>query len=1052
MLNYSIRKVKSTCIVLSLSVISHSRFFPTFFDNFSIILKSADAFPEVILFLILQDHDEKSIPRSRTTSHSDLLDLNSGGHKSDGGRSRHSSGASGTAKRRIRANSSSSNHNEFIATKKLRVEVTKLDLSDHSAASSADELMDAYERSQRKKLRSLRSSSGSGNGTAETTTENATADKENEISAETSTVSPSSKKRRSELDKLLEAGLSSFHCESARQAADRLGLGPLKVDVSDNNSEAGSTTGAANEASSSRLLQEADVNQNSKKRPGTTGRPKKFKKRGRKRRSAANEAPEDEEEEEEEDDNESPMSSPYGVTDDLLESMLGKVDGEEMEIAKMEYSFEKTPFLESWFQTYSRQDQGDEVLHYPEYISFPLPYEMPMNTFTYQKKIIGNKEGKNGSSKLGTPGASGTATPTEEEPLPPEEPVVQRATRGNKNNSTKKTQHETPSGVLDKLCPKTKAALKNADLSRKSPRGHASTKSFMNHASPYVDDMDEEAFEELLKADANLIKNLAYLDECSNDSTFSSLNAQHHLENEAKLAEIANRLDVFFCEDDPVLNPQPSENPTSTKRSRRQSSSDKILNGTSNHKKSKKSKENENSIDKLIDSNVDPMFLDCLEEELPSVTFDDQPKDTLDLINTYDKCSSINLLGRKKKRSLPNLQNPEDNSRRSVPNLEDSNSENLVICHSSDPQSTILRRLLINNRKSTGKKVVNKKSPKKTSTTPKAEPNDSSSECNSNVETASIDEEITRKRKRSGATRFPSPKKTKKGVIQPQLRSPRLTSPKIVAQKGNSSAVKKKTSPATLRAARDKVNKAKKTAISNTRNGSKSVQLRLNLGKNGLSLRKPDQQPGKQPKRGRPAPASPVISPRIRAATNTKKSKVVKKGQKGRNFPGPSPPPTLNTGALKVKTIDVVDIPSSDEDPDDDDDDHNFRPGNGKKKGRKRRRKNKKKRSLNVKHTKKLYFVPKVITIDSDDEEQSEDGDEEEVDVDVSEDDSVQDDSNECTDQDQSADDEEESEAKESSESDEDKPIRPAILAKSKRKERLKKKPSGRSLRKKRKT
>ena len=36
-----------------------------------------------------------------------------------------------------------------------------------------------------------------------------------------SAVSPSSKKRRSELDKLLEAGLSSFHCETAKEAADR---------------------------------------------------------------------------------------------------------------------------------------------------------------------------------------------------------------------------------------------------------------------------------------------------------------------------------------------------------------------------------------------------------------------------------------------------------------------------------------------------------------------------------------------------------------------------------------------------------------------------------------------------------------------------------------------------------------------------------------------------------------------------------------------------------------------------------------------------------------
>ena len=56
---------------------------------------------------------------------------------------RHGSGAS-TTKKRIRVNSSSSNHGygEFAITKKLRVEVTKLEeLTDHSADafSSADE-------------------------------------------------------------------------------------------------------------------------------------------------------------------------------------------------------------------------------------------------------------------------------------------------------------------------------------------------------------------------------------------------------------------------------------------------------------------------------------------------------------------------------------------------------------------------------------------------------------------------------------------------------------------------------------------------------------------------------------------------------------------------------------------------------------------------------------------------------------------------------------------------------------------------------------------------
>ena len=90
---------------------------------------------------------------------------------------------------------------------------------------------------------------------------------------------------RSELDKLLEAGLSSFHCETARQAADR--LGPLKVDVSDNSSESGSTNSAeqTNQTNNtnSRLLQEAaasgsDVNQNNSSKQQNR-KPKKLAKK-----------------------------------------------------------------------------------------------------------------------------------------------------------------------------------------------------------------------------------------------------------------------------------------------------------------------------------------------------------------------------------------------------------------------------------------------------------------------------------------------------------------------------------------------------------------------------------------------------------------------------------------------------------------------------------------------------------------------------------------------------------------------------------------------------
>ena len=88
--------------------------------------------------------------------------------------------------------------------------------------------------------------------------------------------------------------------------------------------------------------------------------------------------------------------------------------------------------------------------------------------------------------------------------------------------------------------------------------------------------MDEEAFEDLLAANRIPRKGQelfwtgkthpmpAYLDECSNDSVMSTSSRLD--ESQAKLGEIADRLDSFFCEDDPILLPS-STSSTSDKSS-----------------------------------------------------------------------------------------------------------------------------------------------------------------------------------------------------------------------------------------------------------------------------------------------------------------------------------------------------------------------------------------------------------------------------------------------------------------------------------------------------
>jgi hypothetical protein len=170
--------------------------------------------------------------------------------------------------------------------------------------------------------------------------------------------------------------------------------------------------------------------------------------------------------------------------------------------------------------------------------------------------------------------------------------------------------------------------------------------------------LDEEAFEDLLSANRIPIgiKNLPYLaDACSNDSVMSSA-SRLDLESQAKLGEIADSLDSFFCEEDPMLLPlstsEKSSDPHKKSRSRRQSS-----NGTKRRSKdsvtsdSGTGSQNGGGLDRLVDSNIDPSFLDLLEDELPIVTFDDTPPETLDIIENYDQCTSINLFNRRKKKS-----------------------------------------------------------------------------------------------------------------------------------------------------------------------------------------------------------------------------------------------------------------------------------------------------------------------------------------------------------------------------------------------------------------
>ena len=161
-----------------------------------------------------------------------------------------------------------------------------------------------------------------------------------------------------------------------------------------------------------------------------------------------------------------------------LNEKLRAVTTDDAVIGEMVFSFERAPVGEGWFQTYHRQDQGDEFLYFPETNWVPLPYEMPMTTFypKKDKKVDPAPESK-----------SGTATPREEPTLPErgsqrlrgaQQPVKSRADV--KRDLMAGGRGSSAAGALAKLGPRAAASL--AEFSRKSPRCHASTKALLTGA------------------------------------------------------------------------------------------------------------------------------------------------------------------------------------------------------------------------------------------------------------------------------------------------------------------------------------------------------------------------------------------------------------------------------------------------------------------------------------------------------------------------------------------------------------------------------------------
>ena len=602
-------------------------------------------------------------------------------------------------------------------------------------------------------------------------------------------VSPKRKKPRSELDKLLEAGSSSFHFETAKQAENRKedenGLGPIHIDVSEHssssqedhrNAKVSTKKGLRKSKRVKEMVSEEEeeeedeeeekpvtrVSQSRKAKKVLRTRKREVKKMKKLRRPILTkedlmEGPAfippkhelDSKKPKKPLKKHSAMQKRAYLPSELFEDLkrrLDEVSGEAIDVDDMQFSFERTPVNEGWFQTYSRQDQGDEISFYLETKSILLPYEMPNTTFYPSKtggkkrKLFGNPESSHNTSV----NPSGTATPEEDLPTrkvtrsrteseslkPPSAKALRKVKKNlNKRKDSKASSTDSDSssmqrrsGILARLGPKANNLL--LEFSRKSPRCHASTKALLIHNNPNEDDyVDVETPPEIPSNAAILI------DECSNDSIASTKVIP---ETPGQLCNLASSLDSFLTENDPLLVTDAEEEPDAPKERLIMLQKKKKRSRSNSGKVAKHPLLPDDPMDRLVASNVDPVLLDCLEDELPSVAIDEEMpgSEPLELLANYQYCESMAKCGNFKwtrRKSLTQIASPKIVAKNDVSNTSAVKSKASIAPVHDDTSSEY----------------------------------DGSSACES-VSSGSVSSSQSRKRRKRNMTGFPSPKKKKK--------------------------------------------------------------------------------------------------------------------------------------------------------------------------------------------------------------------------------------------------------------------------------------------------
>jgi len=433
--------------------------------------------------------------------------------------------------------------------------------------------------------------------------------------------------RRSELDKLLEAVDTSFHFETAAAERKRLSetkLEPLEIDCSDTGSE------TSCKVATKRKINAVEKSPGRKKLKGSNNLLKT---------ASPGSAQRSEDEQEDEDDD--------CVWDgwEKLDEDLNKITDDPVEIKKLHFSFETVPLKESWFLTYQRQDRGDEIVFYPSQTTNPfhLPYQLPYSAFLLNKPVKREPESSHDQSKASSPVRQSSETSKQGE---------KRKISDCDSTDSSEEVRRGRAGRPSKLDRARAAHLYESNY-RVSPRCHASTKS-LGLGIADIDDLEEAyLFQDErdlgLSALSSLPAHLAR-DENSNDSFSSSstgarasVKSESKSESHSEMVTLAKSLDTLL--QDPSDLAAPDSAPAKVPPTRSRVSSDQLLSPKKVKKKKKVSVDGRGyePLDQLVADNIDPVLLDCLEDELPTVPGPllDLDEDPMELLSSFSSCRSM---------------------------------------------------------------------------------------------------------------------------------------------------------------------------------------------------------------------------------------------------------------------------------------------------------------------------------------------------------------------------------------------------------------------------